>query len=371
MLRASEQRYCRTPERSSPTIANTDDRTHRLWLAPPPAEATALTLTCVRSVTACIAVCLVAAATPAGALPTGFLIPPVDAAIMRPFEAPLSPYGPGHRGVDYAVPAGTRVRAAADGTVIFEGPVAGSLAVTIQHEGNVRTTYSVLSQILVHAGDPVRQGEWVGLSGTTHPGQGPGLHFGVKVGDAYVDPSTLLGETDVTQALHLAPLAWRPVPAVQRLLALPRGAGDHRRPCARPAAIGRALPSPDGNIAVAVGGIGSQTAGGAPSDLYGYGPSRLGYSPRRVFWFSYPGIRGPRLHASYTRADTYGDLRVAARRLRRLMIALGRRFPGVDVDLFGHSQGGIVARLYLESQAAAWDPRLPRVAASGHPGRTE
>lgn len=228
-----------------------------------------------RSLTACIAVCLAAAPTTAGALPRRFLIPPVGAAITRPFEAPLGPYGPGHRGVDYAVSMGTRVRAAADGTVIFAGPVAGSLAVTIQHEGDVRTTYSVLSQILVHTGDRVRQGEWVGLSGITHPGQGPGLHFGVKVGDAYVDPSSLLGQTDVTQALHLAPLAWHPVPAVQRLLVLPRGAGDHRQPCAHPAAIGETLPPPDRNIAVAIGGIGSHTAGRGPSDFYGFGPAGL------------------------------------------------------------------------------------------------
>ncbi|MDP9233965.1 MAG: peptidoglycan DD-metalloendopeptidase family protein [Actinomycetota bacterium] len=315
-----------------------------------------------RSLTACIAVCFVAAANPAGAGTAGFLIPPVDAAIARPFEAPPGPYGPGHRGVDYAVPTGTRIRAAAEGTVIFAGSVAGSPAVTIQHDDGVRTTYSVLSRILVHTGDRVHQGEWVGLSGFAHPGQGPGLHFGVKVGNNYVDPTGLFGATDVTEALHLAPLAWRPAPAVERLLALPHDAGDYRRPCARPAAIGETLPPPDRNIAVAIGGIGSQTAGGVPSDLYGYGPNGLGYSPKRVFWFSYRGIRGPRFHTPYTRADTYGDLRVAARRLRRLMVALGRRFPGADVDLFGHSQGGIVARLYLESQAAAWDPRLPRVA---------
>lgn len=44
------------------------------------------------------------------------------------------------------------------------------------------------------------------------------------------------------------------------------------------------------------------------------------------------------------------------------MLVLGRRFPGADIDLFGHSQGGVIARLYLEEQAVSWDPRLPRVA---------
>jgi hypothetical protein len=319
-------------------------------------------LTAVRSLAAFLIACVTAGlAAPAGAQTAIQLIPPVDAAIARPFEAPSGPYGPGHRGVDFAVPAGTRVGAAAAGQVAFAGSVGGSLAVTLAHEGGVRTTYSVLSQITVHAGEPVEQGQWLGLSGVAHPGQSAGLHFGVKIGGVYVDPATLFGPSDVTQALHLAPLAWRPAPQVARLLALPKTAGDYRRPCAPPAAIAGSLPPPDGNIAVALAGLNSKTARGVDADLFRYGPVRLGYRPDKVFFFSYRGIRGPHLHKPYTRRDTYGDLRVAARRLRRLMLALGRRFPGADVDLFAHSQGGLVARLFLESQAA-WDPRLPRVA---------
>jgi hypothetical protein len=107
-----------------------------------------------------------------------------------------------------------------------------------------------------------------------------------------------------------------------------------------------------------VAGIGSKTAGGLAAELYEYGPERLGYKPAKLYWFSYRGIRGPHLHEPYRRADTYGHLEVAVRRL----MALARKYPGVDVDLFAHSQGGVVARLFLESQAAAWNPRLPRVA---------
>jgi Peptidase family M23 len=290
------------------------------------------------------------------------LVPPVDAPISRPFQAPDSPYGSGHRGVDYTIAPGTRIRAAAAGTVTFAGSVAGSRAITIQHQGGVRTTYSVLSQIFVHGGDEVEEGQWLGEAGVTHPGQDSGLHFGVKVDDLYVDPALFFGQSDVSDALHLAPLAWEPVPQVSRLLALPAVAGDYRRPCSRPQGIATSLPPPDANIAVAVAGIGSKTAGGLAADLYEYGPERLGYRPDKVFWFSYRGVRGPHLHQPYSRTDTYGDIRAAVRRLRRLMLALGRRFPGVDVDLFGHSLGGVVARLFLESETQAWDPRFPRVA---------
>jgi Peptidase family M23 len=317
---------------------------------------------CVRSVAVGVVGCLLSSlATPALAQTHVLLIAPVDASISRPFESPQGPYGPGHRGIDYAVPQGTRVRAAASGRVTFAGSVAGSVAVTIQHEGGVRTTYSVLSEALVRRGDPVRQGQWVGLSATTHPGQDAGLHFGVKLGDVYVDPATMLGAADVSEAIHLAPLAWRPAPPLQGLLPAPPDAGDYRRPCSQPAALSSALPAPDRNIAVAVAGIGSRTAGSVSADLYEYGPDLLGYRRNKIFSFSYRGIHGPRLHEPYSATDTYGDLKVAAHRLRRLMIALGRRYPGVDVDLFAHSQGGLVARLYLETQAAAFDPRLPRV----------
>jgi Peptidase family M23/Putative serine esterase (DUF676) len=316
-----------------------------------------------RSAAGLLIVCLTSlVAAPAGAVSATRLIPPVDAPIARPFEAPDGPYGPGHRGIDYAVASATRVTAAAAGTVAFAGQVGGSLAVTVAHEGGVRTTYSVLSQTTVHVGDAVQQGQWLGLSGVAHPGGDPGLHFGVKVDGVYVDPATLFGPSDVTQAIHLAPLAWRPVPQVARLLALPRTAGDYRRPCARPPALASSLPPPDNNIAVAVAGLDSKTAGGVDADLFRYGPVRLGYRPGRVFFFSYRGIRGPHLHKPYRRSDTFGDLRLAAQRLHRLMVALGRRFPGAKVDLFAHSQGGLVARLFLESQGASWDPRLPRVA---------
>jgi pimeloyl-ACP methyl ester carboxylesterase len=121
------------------------------------------------------------------------------------------------------------------------------------------------------------------------------------------------------------------------------------------------LPAPDANLAVAVAGIGSKTAGGVNADLYEYGPEELGYPHDRVFRFSYRGINGPHLHEPYRRTDTYRDLRLAARRLGHLLAALGKRFPGKDVDLFAHSQGGVVARLFLESQRAAWDARFPRI----------
>src|SRR5688500_17032431 len=78
-----------------------------------------------------------------------YLVPPVDATVSSRFDPPLDRFGSGHRGIDYDVPAGTSVRAAADGVVSFAGSVAGELAVTIDHGSGVETTYSSLSEVSV------------------------------------------------------------------------------------------------------------------------------------------------------------------------------------------------------------------------------
>jgi murein DD-endopeptidase MepM/ murein hydrolase activator NlpD len=70
--------------------------------------------------------------------------PPVSAEVMDPFRAPSHPYGPGNRGLKYDTEPAQEVRASADGEVVFAGPVAGSLHVTVLHADGVRTSYSFL-----------------------------------------------------------------------------------------------------------------------------------------------------------------------------------------------------------------------------------
>ncbi|MDQ3941240.1 MAG: peptidoglycan DD-metalloendopeptidase family protein [Actinomycetota bacterium] len=281
------------------------------------------------------------------------LTPPVDAPISHHFDAPESRFGAGHRGVDYAVPAGTAIRAAAAGTVTFAGSVAGVLAVTIDHSAGLVTTYSDLSSIVVTEGEVVTEGTWIGRSGRSHVDDG--LHLGVKLNGRYVDPEIVLAPIDVAQAIHLAPLVWSPddVPVLGPLLAPATDAGSAARPCSTLAPLGAQRSPPNPNIAVAVAGITSKTAGGIDARIYEDGPASLGYPADRIYRFSYAGIDGPRLHRPYARTDTYVDLRLAAERLRSLLAAIHRRHPTDDVDLIAHSQGGVVARLYLERFATA------------------
>ena len=290
------------------------------------------------------------------------LVPPVDGAIARGWSTPASPYGPGHRGVDYSVPAGTLVRAAAAGVVEFAGPVAGVTAVTIRHESGLETTYTSLDSTFVRAGEDVAQGEWLGRTGFAHPQGAAGLHFGVKLGGAYVDPAGYLGPVGVAGAIHLAPTVWRPPDVLtEGFRSAFEDPGTYRTACREAGTVGASPPAPNGNIAVAVAGLGSKTAGGAAGGIYAYGPELLGYPPGRIYRFSYAGARGPLLHEPYEREDTYGDLRVAARRLRDLLLRVAARAPGRHVDLIAHSLGGIVARLYLQSLQRSWEPRLPVV----------
>ncbi|MFF7491300.1 murein hydrolase activator EnvC family protein [Streptomyces rubiginosohelvolus] len=117
-------------------------------------------------------------------------------ALLRGWEPPAGPYGPGHRGVDLAAGPGARVLAAADGRVSFAGRVAGRgvLAVEVAGSGSppLRTTYEPVRS-LVEEGATVRAGQPVGVleAGPFHCPSGC-LHWGLRRGDAYLDPLSLL-----------------------------------------------------------------------------------------------------------------------------------------------------------------------------------
>jgi len=96
-----------------------------------------------------------------------------------------------HTGVDFAAPSGTRVIAAADGTVASAGMHGGyGNAVEIRHGGSVSTLYAHLSGFAkgVRAGARVRQGEPIGFVGATGYATGPHLHYEFKISGMHQDP---------------------------------------------------------------------------------------------------------------------------------------------------------------------------------------
>ncbi len=153
---------------------------------------------------------LVVCASPLPAAAAGTSTPewtrPVDGAVVQPFDAPGSPYAPGHRGADFAAAAGTPVRAAGDGVITFAGAVAGTLHVVVAHGSNLRTSYSFLARVDVRVGQHVDRGFVVGLAGGTGPGHPVGeLHFALRIGERYVDPMVLFAPTDLSTLVHLVP----------------------------------------------------------------------------------------------------------------------------------------------------------------------
>lgn len=139
------------------------------------------------------------------------------AAFAQPFAAPLfgrnfawprqdritAPYGDRrtfngklssqHFGVDIDGDPGTPVTAANDGTVVMtRDNYSAGKTVIVHHGAGLYTTYFHLSRISVKNGTRVKQGQRLGLVGSTGRVTGPHLHWGVKADDLWVDGERLL-----------------------------------------------------------------------------------------------------------------------------------------------------------------------------------
>jgi hypothetical protein len=112
--------------------------------------------------------------------------------MTRPFEAPQTQYSAGHRGIDIAAAAGTRVYAAADGVVSFAGVVAGRPLLSIAHPGELVSSIEPV-QALVANGEHVSVGQQVGLVAVGGHCSNACLHLGVRLHGQYVSPLLLLG----------------------------------------------------------------------------------------------------------------------------------------------------------------------------------
>jgi murein DD-endopeptidase MepM/ murein hydrolase activator NlpD len=114
-------------------------------------------------------------------------------AVVRRFEPPATRYGAGHRGVDLAGAPGEPVYAAGAGAVVYAGLLAGRGVVSVEHAGGLRTTYEPV-RATVHAGQRVAAGVVVGHLDPGHAGcPAPAcLHWGLRRGDTYLDPLSLL-----------------------------------------------------------------------------------------------------------------------------------------------------------------------------------
>ncbi len=99
-----------------------------------------------------------------------------------------------HKGVDYAAPIGTPVRAAGDGRVRFVGRQGGyGNVIELEHSQGVVTVYGHLSRFAanVRRGARVEQGQVIGFVGRTGLATGPHLHYEYRVNGIHKDPQTV------------------------------------------------------------------------------------------------------------------------------------------------------------------------------------
>ncbi|VFN01133.1 MAG: Murein DD-endopeptidase MepM and murein hydrolase activator NlpD, contain LysM domain [Candidatus Kentron sp. G] len=99
-----------------------------------------------------------------------------------------------HRGVDYAAPRGTPVKATASGKITFVGRKGGlGKAIFVKHGKKYTTVYGHLNGYAkgIKRGRSVRQGQLIGYVGSTGLATGPHLHYEFRVNGVHKDPLTV------------------------------------------------------------------------------------------------------------------------------------------------------------------------------------
>src|SRR5947207_7652507 len=97
-----------------------------------------------------------------------------------------------HKGIDYAAPTGTRVRAVGDAVVDYAGVKGGyGNVVILRHNGQYSTVYAHLSRIAVRRGARIAQNDTIGFVGQTGWATGPHLHYEFRIGGEARNPFSI------------------------------------------------------------------------------------------------------------------------------------------------------------------------------------
>ena len=158
-------------------------------------------------------------------LHTAFLRSPLDfSRITSGFELRYDPWSQKwttHKGIDFAAPTGTPVKATAEGTVEFAGQQNGyGNVVILKHESAYSTLYAHLSAFAdgMRVGDRIGQGQLLGYVGQTGWATGPHLHYEFRIHGEYVNPfSVALPTGSVLDPARLAQFKTKAEPLLARL----------------------------------------------------------------------------------------------------------------------------------------------------------
>ena len=127
-----------------------------------------------------------------------FMRNPVDARVSSTFNPrrlhPLLHKVRPHRGVDYAAPRGTPIRATGDGKVVFHGLQHGyGRTIIIQHGQRYSTLYAHMSKFAKNTakGRRVKQGQTIGYVGKSGLATGVHLHYEFRIDGVHHNPLTV------------------------------------------------------------------------------------------------------------------------------------------------------------------------------------
>lgn len=117
-------------------------------------------------------------------------VPPV---VGKPSSNFKIRWGKWHKGIDYALPIGSEVKAAFDGVVRYSKYNYGGYGelMILRHYNGLETYYAHLSKRMFKSGDIVKAGEVIALSGNTGHSTGPHLHFEIRILDNAFDPGVI------------------------------------------------------------------------------------------------------------------------------------------------------------------------------------
>ena len=99
-----------------------------------------------------------------------------------------------HKGVDYAAPTGTPIKATGTGTVVYLGRKGGyGRVIVLKHGGKYSTLYGHMSAYArnLHTGSKVKQGQIIGYVGMSGLATGPHLHYEFRVNGVHRNPLTV------------------------------------------------------------------------------------------------------------------------------------------------------------------------------------
>jgi murein DD-endopeptidase MepM/ murein hydrolase activator NlpD len=116
--------------------------------------------------------------------------------VQRDFLAPVSLYGPGHRGLDFVVKREQKVTAPMDGLITFSGAVVNRNVVTLRTTGGYLISFEQVCSARV-AGEAVEQGQVLGQFCSISDGYEQHcdncVHFSVRGGNGYLNPELFFG----------------------------------------------------------------------------------------------------------------------------------------------------------------------------------